>query len=225
MRIAFFGGSFDPPHCGHLAVARAAQRALALDKVLFAPVALQPLKPSGASASFEDRVAMTELAIAGKPNFEVSLADAPEASDSDLPNYTIDTLTRLRAKLPADAHLFLLLGADSLITLPHWHRAAEILFLADLIVASRPDQDLSDLSACMPAGITLTREPDNQSSGNQYRLENGRGQRAHLTILPDLQYEVSATQVRESIRDDGKDSAPSIPEAVLQYIERHQLYK
>jgi nicotinate-nucleotide adenylyltransferase len=220
MRIGFFGGSFDPPHCGHLAVARAAQQALALDKVLFAPVALQPLKPSGASASFEDRVAMARLAIAGEPNFEVSLADAPDLSGSDVPNYTIDTLTRLRAKLPSDARLYLLLGADSLITLPHWHHAAEVPFLADLIVASRPDQDLSDLTACMPAGITLTR-----SAGNQYRLENPSGLHAQLILLPDLQYEISATQLRESIRDDWKDGAPSIPEAVLQYIERHQLYK
>jgi nicotinate-nucleotide adenylyltransferase len=220
MRISFFGGSFDPPHCGHLAVARAAQQALALDKVLFAPVALQPLKPSGASASFEDRVAMTRLAIAGEPNFEVSLADAPDVSGSDLPNYTIDTLTRLRARLPADARLYLLLGADSLIMLPHWHRAAEVPFLADLIVASRPDQDLSDLTACMPAGITLTRVAD-----NQYRLENPSGLQAQLILLPDLQYEISATQLRESIRDDWKGGAPSIPEAVLQYIERHQLYK
>ena len=64
MRVAFFGGSFDPPHCGHLAIARAARGALALDRILFAPVGLQPLKQHGASASFADRVAMTRLAIA-----------------------------------------------------------------------------------------------------------------------------------------------------------------
>jgi len=76
-RVAFFGGSFDPPHFGHLAVARAARAALELDAVLFAPVGVQPLKPSGSTASFEDRVAMTRLAIAGEERFEVSLADAP----------------------------------------------------------------------------------------------------------------------------------------------------
>src|ERR1700728_4305611 len=93
-RVAFFGGSFDPPHIGHVAVARAARQALHLDRVLFAPVGLQPLKPTGPSASFEDRVAMTRLAIAGQPGFELSLADAPKAAGA-APNFTIDTLTTL----------------------------------------------------------------------------------------------------------------------------------
>jgi nicotinate-nucleotide adenylyltransferase len=79
-RVAFFGGSFDPPHLGHLGVARAAQAALGLDIVLFAPVGAQPLKPRGASADFEDRLAMTRLAIAGEPGFDLSLADAPKSS-------------------------------------------------------------------------------------------------------------------------------------------------
>jgi len=74
-RIAFFGGSFDPPHCGHLTIALAAQSALALDTVLFAPVGAQPLKPDGSTASFEDRVAMTRLAIANEPAFALSLAE------------------------------------------------------------------------------------------------------------------------------------------------------
>src|SRR5208283_3810372 len=93
-RVAFFGGSFDPPHLGHLAVARAAQRALGLDTVLFAPVGAQPLKPVGATASFDDRVAMTKLAIAGEPGFAISLADAPKASG--VPNYTLETLENLQ---------------------------------------------------------------------------------------------------------------------------------
>src|ERR1700722_18781834 len=99
-RIAFFGGSFDPPHCGHLAVARAAQSALALDTVLFAPVGAQPLKPQGSTASFEDRVAMTRLAIAGEAGFAVSPIEAPKPSA--FPNYTLETLLRLRAELPPD---------------------------------------------------------------------------------------------------------------------------
>ena len=67
--MAFFGGSFDPPHLGHLAVARAARAAFHLDTVLFAPVGAQPLKPEGSAASFEQRLAMTRLAIAGEPGF------------------------------------------------------------------------------------------------------------------------------------------------------------
>src|SRR5271166_4689651 len=89
-RIAFFGGSFDPPHLGHLAVARAARAALGLDLVLFAPVGAQPLKPRGSTAPFEDRLAMTRLAIHAEPGFAVSLADAPRPSGA--PNYTLETL-------------------------------------------------------------------------------------------------------------------------------------
>ena len=98
-RIAFFGGSFDPPHLGHIGIARAAQSALQLDTVLFAPVGVQPLKPLGSTASFEDRVAMTELAIKGLPQFAICFADAPDPTGE--PNYTIDTLHRLEAQFPS----------------------------------------------------------------------------------------------------------------------------
>ena len=110
-RVAFFGGSFDPPHLGHLAIARAARDALRLDRVLFAPVGAQPLKPAGSTVPFSDRLAMTELAIAGEPGFEISLADAPASAGR--PNYTLETLRTLSAGLPAHGCLFCLMGADS----------------------------------------------------------------------------------------------------------------
>src|ERR1035441_7107189 len=111
-RIAFFGGSFDPPHLGHLEVARAAQAALGLDTVLFAPVGEQPLKSQGSTAAFAHRLAMTRLAIAGDPGFALSLADAPKPSGA--PNYTFDTLTTLKSELPQGCALYFLMGADSL---------------------------------------------------------------------------------------------------------------
>lgn len=224
MRIAFFGGTFDPPHQGHLGLARAAQQALSLDTVLFAPVGLQPLKPTGSSASFEDRAAMTQLAIAGQPNFELSLADAP-ANSNQSPNYTAETLTRLRQSLPADTDLYLLLGADSLRTLPQWHRAAEIPFLANLIVASRPGPgisslDLHNLAACLPAAIAI-----HPTQPNRYRLANANGQQSQLILLPDLHYDISATQLRNQIRNHSSKRPRLIPPAVLQYIHHHHLYE
>ncbi len=156
-RVAFFGGSFDPPHLGHLAVARAARDAFRLDTVLFAPVGAQPLKMNGSTASFEDRVDLTRLAIADEPGFAVTLADAPKPSG--VPNYTIDTLLRLRAELSPDAVLYCLMGADSFFGLRQWHRSAEIPFVAPLIVASRPSEQphllTADLRAALPAGLTI----------------------------------------------------------------------
>jgi nicotinate-nucleotide adenylyltransferase len=219
-RVAFFGGSFDPPHIGHVAVASAAQQALALDRILFAPVGLQPLKPAGSSASFSDRVAMLRLAIAGHPSFEVSLLDAPDPA-SPGPNYTFDTLTELCKSLPSEAKLFLLLGADSFRTLHYWHRAAELLFLASLIVASRPHESLGDLPANLPPGVTLDAF---ENHPNRYRLTNAAGSESCLTILPGLNYDISATQLRTLVHGS-TDQPPLLDPNVLEYIQQHDLYR
>jgi nicotinate-nucleotide adenylyltransferase len=223
-RVAFFGGSFDPPHLGHIAVANAARQSLQLDRVLFAPVGLQPLKPTGPSASFDDRVAMTRIAIANHPGFELSLFDAPNLAKSK-PNYTIDTLQRLRESETPDLHLYFLLGADSFFTLRHWHRAAEIPFLADLVVASRPaadsTQELDNVARYLPAEIALHALP---GQPNQYRLTNHAGQHSELTILPGLNYDISATQLRGQIQDNA-DQPKLLDPAVLQYIQRRHLYQ
>jgi nicotinate-nucleotide adenylyltransferase len=216
MRIAFFGGSFDPPHLGHLAIAQAAHDAFALDQVLFAPVGLQPLKPAGSSASFNDRAAMVQLAIATEPSFALSLLDAPKPNQTS-PNYTYDTLTLLRQSQPEDTQIFLLLGADSLRTFHHWHRAAEIPFLAELIVAARPNETVAEIQTFMPPGIAATlAQPDT------YRLTNLAGAQSLLTLLPDLHYEISATALRSQIQNQ---TAPNqIPSSVLDYIHRNHLY-
>jgi nicotinate-nucleotide adenylyltransferase len=229
-RVAFFGGSFDPPHLGHLAVARAARDALQLDRVLFAPVGAQPLKPRGSTAAFDDRVAMTRLAIAGDPDFEISLADAPNATGE--PNYTLETLCSLRAALPADGKLFCLMGADSFVSLRRWRGAAEIPFAAALIVASRPGQQLDDLARYLPSGLVLQPRPEDvivsdagHSSGERaypkdprfakpapktatsaaveirsYFIRNLAGQTADFYLLPDLDVKISASEIRKQVR-------------------------
>jgi nicotinate-nucleotide adenylyltransferase len=172
-RIAFFGGSFDPPHLGHLAIARAARDAFHLDTVLFAPVGVQPLKPEGPSASFEDRLAMTRLAIENEPGFAISLVDAPKSplAGSTQPNFTIDTLESLRAEFEPDCTLYCLMGADSFFGLRQWHRAAEVPFAAALIVASRPGQPLDRLQAALPPGLTLEPAPKNTSDQNAPHID------------------------------------------------------
>ena len=236
-RVAFFGGSFDPPHMGHLAVARAARAALTLDMVLFAPVGAQPLKPDGAAASFEDRLEMTRLAIAGEPAFELSLADAPKPSAA--PNYTLETLLALKTELAPDGILFCLMGADAFVGLKEWHRAAEIPFVAPLIVASRPGQPLGGLKAALPKGLTVQGTWNDVPASSEaevrtWQLHNPAGDAAPLYVLPGLHVDVSATQIREQVRgirrhvgavpDNPEAGSGLLPGAVAEYIRSHGLY-
>jgi nicotinate-nucleotide adenylyltransferase len=243
-RIAFFGGSFDPPHLGHLAVARAARDAFHLDTVLFAPVGAQPLKPEGASASFDDRVAMTRLAIAGEPGFAVSLVDGPKSSGAGetLPNYTLDTLNALLNEFKPDWALYCLMGADSFFGLRQWHHAEEIPYAAALIVASRPGQSLAGLQAALPQGLMLDPTPtgeQNESSPIEsgpsesgievraFTLVNSEGQRAPFYLLPGLDVEVSGTEIRTQIRNSSSAEITTrnlLPAAVRDYIVQHSLY-
>lgn len=231
-RVAFFGGSFDPPHLGHLAVARAAREALRLDRVLFAPVGAQPLKPEGSTAPFPARVAMTELAIAGEPGFEVSLLDAPGTGGK--PNFTLETLRALRTGLPAEGCLFCLMGADSFASLRRWHGAAEIPFTAALIVASRPGQRLDDLATFLPERLTL--DPETRVSGPTaeggidlrcYSVRNANRESAPFYVLPDLDVEISASEIREQMRSPRQEfsAAASLSQSVAQYIRANGLYR
>ena len=227
-RVAFFGGSFDPPHRGHLGIARAAQSTLGLDTVLFAPVGVQPLKPLGSTASFEDRVAMTELAIQGLPQFAISFADAPDPSRT--PNYTIDTLVRLREQYPG-AELFNLMGADSFLNLNHWFRGPEIPFIVPLIVASRPGQHLEDLATVLPHGLTIHEDSEPVATNVSLRvftLRNTAGAEAPFYLLPGLAIEISATEIRHQVRAalDGLCAGHELlPDPVCNYIATHGLYR
>ena len=134
MRIGIFGGTFDPPHIGHLLAASDAYEALRLDRVLFVPAAGQPLK-SAIVASPADRLAMVELLVAGDRRFAV---DPIEIERGGL-SFTVDTLRALRERWKSDRALalVLLLGADAAATLPQWREPAEVAALAEVVVLSR----------------------------------------------------------------------------------------
>jgi len=222
MRVAFFGGTFDPPHCGHLAIARVAAQRLHLDKVLFAPVGRQPLKQGSSIASFEDRLAMVKLAIAGDPGLEVSTADAPRANEK--PNYTIDTLVRLKKTLPPEDHFFCLIGADSFLTMRHWHRAADLLFVCDFIVAGRPGFDLQQAAEALPAGTQIIGKPRVTPGVAILEAGNSHGRRSTLYLLSDLQEDVSATEIREAFAE-GATGERVLAAPVADYIREHKLYR
>jgi nicotinate-nucleotide adenylyltransferase len=226
--VAFFGGSFDPPHLGHLAIARAARQALQLDRVLFAPVGAQPLKPQGSSASFEERLEMTRLAIGAEPGFAVSRADAPQQDGR--PNYSWETLRLLREELTADSQLFFLMGADSLRGLRRWYRAEELPFLATLVVASRPGEDLPDLSELLPEGIIPGAESAGSAASGlrllRHELSNREGATASLYLLPDLEYEISATAIREAVgAGNWAGLERLLPIPVIGYLQMQKLYQ
>lgn len=222
-RIAFFGGSFDPPHRGHLAIARAAADHFALDAILFAPVARQPLKADQPSSAFVHRYAMTVLATQADARFVPSLLDAPYESDcaDDKPNYTVDTLTRLRDSLAATSvpfALFALLGADSWLDIALWHRAPEMLALCDWIVAARPGFSLARAAHALPPQVTVTQVDDGPQ--RCLLLTHPHGSTTRVWFLPDMQEDISATQVR-STPHTGTDIGIA---AVEDYIRKARLY-
>ena len=134
-RIGVFGGTFDPPHLGHLALAERARDQLGLERVWFVPAADPPHKRDRAKSPFARRLAMTKLAVRGNPAFQVSDLESRRPG----PSYTVETLRAIQLRLP-DHELVLLLGADSLNDLPTWHEPQEIERLARLAVAPRLDR-------------------------------------------------------------------------------------
>lgn len=221
MKIGFFGGSFDPPHRGHIALARLAIERLGLDRVLLAPVGLQPLKHGRPQAGFDDRVAMTRLAIEGQPGLEISLIDAPHPDNR--PNYTLETIRSLRASLPGDHRIYFLMGADSFLAIGQWHRAGDMLLACDLVVAARPGFDLSSLTAALPAGITAEGFGP-QKMGGVLTLRNQAGRTSHLYLLPDLEERASASSIREAL-ESGQSVDRMLDPKVAAYIREHQLYR
>jgi nicotinate-nucleotide adenylyltransferase len=211
MRIGYFGGSFDPPHLGHLAVARAAAEAFHLEQVLFVPTGRQPLKPEGALAPYADRLAMTALLCEGERGFATSDLEAPTADDA--PSYTVDTLCRLQHLHPG-AQLFVLAGADAFLTLRQWRSPEELLQLAEWIVVSRPGAGLRER---LP-GLGLTAE-----------------QLSRVHCLDGIAETASATEVRRLLQagptTGGVPAALDarlhrlLPPRILSYIRDRRLYR
>ena len=221
MRIAFFGGTFDPPHRGHIAIARAAITRLALDRVLVAPVATQPLKGGSSHSSFADRLTMVQLAVAGEPGLTASSVDAPLPGGK--PNYTFDTLQRLRRVLAPTDVLFCLLGADSFLTIKQWHQSAELLLFCDFIVAGRPGFSLEQITSALPRGVE-NRGERREAAFTRFSLANRSGQSAELFLLPDLDQDISATEIRAALAE-GSEQQTVLAPAVAAYVRSHALYR
>ena len=146
--IGVFGGTFDPPHLGHMILADEAAAALDLQKVLWVVTGVPPHKPESPRASVEDRLAMVSAALSGAPGFEISRADI----DRPPPHYAVGTLAWLSQRQPT-ARWAYLMGSDSLADLPRWNRARDFLAAISVLgVMMRPGQslDLSGLEGPLP---------------------------------------------------------------------------
>ena len=196
MKLGIVGGTFDPVHLGHVAMAEAAARCADLDRVLLVPAAVPPHR-GAAAAPAEERLAMCRIAVAGHPRLEVSDLELRRSG----PSYTVDTLRLLARKRPAD-ELHLVLGWDAAREIRSWHRPDEVLRLARLVVVSRPGYPSPGSAELAGAGIDPTR-----------------------AVLCDVRTpDVDATDVRR-LAGAGANLAGLLDAEVEAYVRGHGLYR
>jgi nicotinate-nucleotide adenylyltransferase len=200
-RLGVLGGTFNPPHLGHLALARHALDELALDRVLLTPARLPPHKTAAADPGAPARLAMCRLLADRHEGLAVSALELERAG----PSYTVDTLRALHAAHPRTSLTFIL-GADVARTLPAWREPRALLALAELAVALRPRNASRDVSAAL---APLLREV-------------GKGARVRFLKMPPL--DVSSSLVRERARR-GQPIAELVGPAVAAYVDAHGLYR
>ncbi len=194
-RVGILGGTFDPIHYAHLAIAEEARVVLGLSQVVFIPTAQQPLKQQHFSAASQ-RLAMTELAVANNPAFAVSNIEVERSGVS----YTIDTVLELQAIEPA-VEWWLIVGSDSLATLPRWHAAETLVQLAHFAILERPGFDLDW----------------------QRLLDHFPSLATRSMLIQGPRMDLSATELRSRLQA-GLPVRYLVPDAVASYIAEQQLY-
>lgn len=177
MRLGLFGGTFDPPHLGHLAAAEACREAAALDLVLWIPAAVNPHKQERERAPDDVRLAMVEAAIEGNDGFAPSDVEIAREGVS----YTVDTLRALARQHP-EADLAWIVGGDSLASFATWREPREILRLAELIAYPRPGSDLSDVPGWVMERTTLIDAPRLDVSSTEIRARIAAGRTVRYLV-------------------------------------------
>jgi nicotinate-nucleotide adenylyltransferase len=196
VRIGIMGGTFNPPHLGHLICAQEAYLQLGLDRVTWMPARIPPHKPVEDEPGPEHRLELCRLATQGDERFEVSELEIGREG----PSYTVDTLQELHSSAP-DRELFLIVGGDIAAGLPSWHEPERVLSLATLAVARRRGTSRADVN-------------------NALRVLRG-GERAQFFRMPRIA--ISSTMLRERV-GAGESIRYYVPDPVIKYINRHHLY-
>jgi nicotinate-nucleotide adenylyltransferase len=210
--LGIFGGTFDPVHYGHLRLAEEARSHLGLAQVVWVPAG-RPALRNRPQTSPDNRLAMVQLAIAGNPDFAVDSGEVV----ADGPSYTVDTLKRLRAEHGPQRPLVLLLGADAFARLEGWHRWQDLFDLAHIAVATRPGHPLK-----VGAGETAL----DHVFGARYGAAADIATTSCGFIVPFTirALDISATALRGYLAA-GESPRYLAPDAVLDYIHHHQLYR
>jgi nicotinate-nucleotide adenylyltransferase len=198
-KIGVMGGTFDPVHLGHLAVAEEARAQLDLAEVVFIPAGHPYFKAQAYISPPEHRVNMLNLALADKPYFKISLAEIKRPG----PSYAVDTIARMKRPLSAGDEILFIMGWDSLLTLPRWERAGQLINLCKIVAAPRPGYPKPQVGLI---------EPDLP----------GISQR--IVIMDKPMIDISATEIRERVAR-GLSVRDMVPAAVAQYIRERNLYK
>jgi nicotinate-nucleotide adenylyltransferase len=233
MNIGFFGGTFDPIHKGHLALARAAASRYSLRQILFVTANIPPHKQKHPLSPFVHRYTMVALATQEDRRFVPSLLEAPEfaapsAADngrnhSAPVNYSIDTVRLLKQTLKRSDRLFFLIGIDAFLDIAKWREAHALLKECEFIVASRPGYSLRDVAESLPEGLrpsaTVTRPFHKQPAKGDLVLPG-----VTLHLLDDVNQGVSATAIRNAA-SQSKPVTRWVDPPVADYIRKQNLYR
>lgn len=213
-RLGILGGTFDPVHLGHLAVAQVALNALSLDQVLFIPSFKPPHKVDLVITPFADRLAMLKLALAGRPEFSFSALEGERQQLS----YTIDTLNELRMSLGEEPDLFFLMGYDAFIEMATWKRYRDIPRLADIVVINRPQSQQGSMAAAVH-DVFGVQGSVSQAEPGLWQLAGG----GYIHELIMAEVPVSSTAIRQALAM-GEDVRAMLPPQVVSYAGEHGLY-
>jgi nicotinate-nucleotide adenylyltransferase len=238
MNIGFFGGSFDPIHRGHLALAQAAAERYALQQVLLVTAGTPPHKQKHPLTAFIHRYAMVALATQDERRFVSSLLEAPKdrtthvgtaalgrpaERSSAAANYSIDTIRRLKLGLKKSDRLFFLIGIDAFRDIAKWREASALLAMCDFVVASRPGYSLRDIAESLPEELrppaAVTRPFHKQAATGDLVLPG-----VTLHLLEGVQQNVSGTAIRKAAAE-GKPLARWLDTRVADYVRKQGLYR
>ena len=214
-RIAFYGGTFDPVHCGHITVAKRLLSLFRLQEFVFLPAFHAPHKSDIKPTSAYHRFAMLALATSDEPQITISTLELDRAER----RYTVDTLPEIIQR-HSDADIFFVMGADSWFDILTWREWEKVLLMTNHIVVTRPGFEISTdhISDAVRERIVDLR------NGRNTAAIDAPGHRIYITDA--VKVDVSATSIRDDVREDERlDNQDDVPEEVAKYIEKYELYK